>query len=454
MHALPPLVRPPAFRRNAWTMAILAAASLAACGGGGGGDTGGATETPQGTGSGTVPIDAVGARADAFYLKVDETLNSADALAAATGGNTFASWNPKGTKEYFAPGMRVSFFGDPTGCASGTKLGAVSGADASDLSQMASRTGLQVSAPELTWLPSGNSPGCTGVADRKGPSGVYVDPRAGGGLALYTSAGPRDDGRGEFFGVFGAAGQDGAGTNANLTGTYLAFRQAWRTDKAIKPFLNGNQAGTARILVSQALNGAALGSSDSTLTQGQQIFSLHLINKTCLAWRSSTALPCQMNYLFTAAIQRNNLSDWSQVGWAQKVRVWYDAAQGGIPIVEGLIKSRDVASIETDTGWDMFSSKGHGTQHGPYAYRSFDVRISMPQLTSLLRILTGRQLGIAPATVTEEQLQAMWSADWQDPKAWVVESLNVGQEMSSADRSKPVWMGGHVRELYVGPAGA
>lgn len=439
---------------SGWLLTTMAVAMLAACGGGGGADTTSSTETPQNNGGSTVTIDPVAAQAGAFYYKFDGSSSSAEALTAALGGETYSKWNPKGNPTFFAPGMRVSFFGDPTGCDALTKLGTVVNTTASALSQVASRTGLEVMQESLTWVPSGNSDGCSGVTDRQGPSAVYVVPKSAGGLALYTSAGPRTDGQAEFFGTFGSAGQDGQGTNANLTGTYVAFRQDWRSDDAVKPWKSDTGSGVARILVNQGLAATEVGSSSSTLTQVQQLFNLHVINKTCLAERSSSAQPCQLNYLFNSAIQRNNVTDWSAVSWAQNVRVWYDAAQGGIPIVEGPIKTTGTTTNETNTGWGMFSSKGYATQHSPFSNRSFDVRITMTQLKNLLKILTARSLDVEPSAVTEAQIAAMWSDDWAKPDAWVAESLTVAQEISSADRSKSVWLAGNVRQVYVGPAGS
>ena len=236
----------------------------------------------------------------------------------------------------------------------------------------------------------------------------------------------------------------------SISHSYLAFRQAWRSNPKVQPFLGSSQ--TARVLVHQAVSGTTLGASSGTLVQAQQLVSLHLINNTCRTEGITTGRPCQMNYLFNTAIMRNNVSDWSTVSWAQKVRVWYDAAQNGVPIIEGQLKAKGTASIDSENGLSMFTSQGYATQHSSFSPRSFDVRISMSQLSNALRILTGRALGISPSTVTNAQLATMWSADWNTPSAWVVESVTAAQEISSADRSRAAEIAGYVRKLYVGPS--
>ena len=332
-----------------------------------------------------------------------------------------------------------------------TKTGTVVNSSASDLSYATGKVGVGLPVPELSWVPSGNSSGCSGVSDRTGPSAVYLNADASnGGLAMYTSAGPRSDGKSAFFQQYQSTGQDGNGTNANIVGTYLAFRQTWRSNPTVQPFL-GSSA-TARVMVKQSVASATLGSSSGTLAQTQQLVSLHLINNTCRVEGITTGRPCQMNYLFNTAIMRNNVSDWSSVSWAQTVRVWYDAAQGGIPIIEGQLKSQGTASNDSENGLPMFTSQGYATQHSTFSPLSFDVRISMAQLTNALRILTGKALGIAPSAVTADQLTTMWSADWNNPSAWVAESVTAAQEISSADRNRAVEIAGFVRQLYVGPA--
>ena len=458
-----PISAPAAHRPLGLALALSLAGVLGACGGGGGGGSSSQTETGQGstagsggstgTGSGTttVTIDAVGAQSHAFFFNVDGSQTSATALETSTGGSTLGQWNPVGSSSFFAPGMKVSFFGDPQGCATLTKTGTVVNSSASELSYVTGKVGVSLTTPELSWVPSGNSSGCSGVSDRTGPAAVYLNASAStGGLSMYTSAGPRSDGKSDFFQQFQSTGQDGNGTNANIVGTYLAFRQNWRSNPTVQPFLGSSQ--TARVLVHQAVSGTTLGAASGTLAQAQQLVSLHLINNTCRTEGITTGRPCQMNYLFNTAIMRNNVSDWSTVSWAQNVRVWYDAAQGGIPIIEGQLKAKGTASTDSENGLPMFTSQGYATQHGTFGPRSFDVRISMAQLTNALRILTGRALGIAPSAVTNDQLATMWSADLNNPSAWVAESGTAAQEISSADRSRPVEIAGYVRQLYVGPA--
>ncbi|MCA6218330.1 hypothetical protein KGA65_17480 [Ideonella sp. B7] len=451
------------FGQRPLVLALALAGMLSACGGGGGATSasgGGQSESSQGNtsnpGSGSstpavVTTDAVSAQAHAFFFNVDGSQTSASALEAATGGSTLGQWNPVGSSAFYAPGLKVSFFGDPQGCDALTKTGTVVNGSAGDLSYVTGKVGVSLPTSELSWVPSGSTTGCSGVSDRSGPSAVYLNADASaGGLALYTSAGPRGDSKPEFFQQFQSTGQDGNGTNANIVGTYLAFRQTWRSNPTVQPFVGTSQ--TARVLVNQAVTATTLGASSGALAQVQQLVNLHLINNTCRVEGITAGRPCQMNYLFNTAIARNNVTDWSTVSWAQTVRVWFDAAQGGVPIIEGQLQAKGTASTDSENGLSMYTSQGNATQHGTFSPMSFDVRITMSQLANALRILTGKALGIAPTAVTEAQLAAMWSADWNNPSAWVAESVTAAQEISSADRTRSVDIAGYVRQLYVGPA--
>jgi len=436
-------------------LAMVAGGMITACGGGGGGSTVAAgtppAETPQGT-QGNVVIDPVIAQADAFLFTVDGSQTDLPTLERTTGGSTYASWNPVNSPGFFSPGLKVSFFGDPDGCPVGTKVGAVHSLPGAQLQYAAGLTGITPSQDQLIWVPSGDTGACTGVADRDGPAAVYINPDpASGGMALYTSSGPRGDGQAPFFRPYGVGGQNGDGVNANNVGTYVAFRQVWRQNATVRPWRGA--AASARILVNQGVGATELGSAAGSTAQVQQIMAAHFINTTCQQGGITGGRPCQLNYLFHVALQRNNVSDWNSVAWSQTVRVWYDKAQGGIPIIEGPIKDSGVSSNEVATDLPMFSSKGYATEHGPFSNRSFDVRISQAQLVSVLRILTARQTGLALDQVNDAALATMWGADWNNADAWTAESVSTNQEISNPDPARTAWIAGNVRQVYIGPAG-
>ena len=222
-------------------LALLMSATLAACGGGGGG--GGApgnTETAQNlpapapapapSGPQAAQIDALDDNAQAFHFQVDDSLASEAALQAAAGGSTYSAWNPTGSPELFAAGLKVNFFGRGSGCDLNASNGPVGQGSDAILPVVANATGVSVSAP-WRWAPSGGFAPCsTEAQSRQGPNMVTLNPAssAGGGVGLYTRTGPDAEGQTSLLRPFDATGQNGSGANADINGTFVTFRQDWR----------------------------------------------------------------------------------------------------------------------------------------------------------------------------------------------------------------------------------
>jgi hypothetical protein len=79
------------------------------------------------------------------------------------------------------------------------------------------------------------------------------------------------------------------------------------------------------------------------------------------------------------------------------------------------------------------------------------MRISFAQLTNVLRIVTGRQGGVSPAGVTNEQLKGTWGSQWADPAQWSLVTVAVGQEVHNPYSHGESSIGGAFSSLYVGP---
>lgn len=434
---------------------LLAIALLvSACGGGGGGDTapetgGGGGEQAQDNGNSTGPTPQDGP--DVLYFRPSAALAAAGAVDKVSGGNKlFAAWNPRDPNTALKPGMKVMFFGSAQGCAAGTEGPLVSLAD-SRLAAVASLTSMPHAAalPALRWTPAAASAGCDAEAQgRSGASTVFLNADdSSGAVGMLTTSGKQDDGNAPFFGPFGAGGQNGAGTNAHITGTFVNFRQPWGVADPLQPWI-GNAA--ARVRSVQSMGAVQLDTAGEAVQAKQQMMATFL-NTTCI--RTLTGQPCQVQYLFNTAIARSGVSDWSQVSWFKNGDVWFDPVQGNIPIVDGPIYASGQMTTDSKTRLPLFVSQGSATQHQAFAGRTFDVTISFDQLQNVLRIVAASRLSVDRASLSDAQIASVWGSAWNDRNAWVLLTGHVGQEVYNPSSTHKVQIGGGFKSLYIGPQG-
>jgi hypothetical protein len=346
--------------------------------------------------------------------------------------------------------MKVMFFGAAQGCQAGTQ-GPLTGLSDSRLAAVAGLTKLPHSAalPTLRWTPSGAASGCDAQSHgREGASAVYLNADdSAGAVGMLTTSGKQDDGETPFFGPYGAGGQNGKGTNAHITGTFVGFRQAWGAADPLQPWTG---AAVARVRSVQSLGAIQLDTAGPAVQAKQQMMATFL-NTTCS--RNVSGQPCQVQYLFNTAIARSGVSNWSQVSWFKNGDVWFDPAQGGIPIVDGPIYSSGQMTTDSKTRLPLFVSQGSATQHAAFSGRTFDVTIGFDQLQNVLRIVAARKLGVALSSLTATQIAQVWGPAWNDRKAWVVLSGQIGQEVYNPSAEHKVQIGGGFNSLYVGPQG-
>lgn len=460
--------------RQAGLMTTLIAMALlvAACGGGGGGgadtepptaggtDTGGGTDGGTDVGGGTGQVDDLGGSTgplpkdgpDALFFRPTATLAAAGAIDRVSGGSAlFAAWNPNDPKTALKPGMKIMFFGRAQGCAGGTQ-GPLTALSDARLARIASLTSLPHAAalPALRWTPSGHANGCdTQAQDRDGASAVFVnaDDKAGA-VGMLTTSGRQEDGKAPFFGPYDAAGQNGAGANAYITGTFINFRQAWGAADPLQPWTG---TASARVRSVQSMGAVQLETVAGKAVQVKQQMMATFLNRSCM--KETTGQPCQIQYLFNTAIARSGVSDWSQVAWFRNGDVWFDPAQGGIPIVDGPIFGSGTITSDSKSKLPLFVSQGTATQHAAFADRTFDVTIGFEQLANVLRIVAGRKLNIAWSSVTDQQLASIWGSGWNRREDWLLLSGHVGQEVYNPNSDQRVQIGGGFKSLFVGPQG-
>lgn len=446
--------------------AVLVSLALASCGGGGGGGGSSAVVTPEtpqsnnnssGGGSTAVVIDAIVPTAESFRFQVNSALSTDDGLQAAAGGAVFATWNPTGSERLYAAGMKINFFGQGRGCNTPANDGPVANGDDAALSDVGTRTGIDTSASGLRrWSPSGAFSAC--AADSQGLSGpnmVVLNPSTatGGGVGLYTGTGV-STGNASLLQPYTSAGQNGNGTNANINGTFVQFRQDWRSAPR-RPWVGSPipTVADARVVASQTVRAINVGTEviSGSPVQAKQQITVNFVNASCVDGGVTSARPCQLHYLFNTAIQRAGIDDWSSVAWFQNGKVWFDAAQGGIPVIEGPAKAAGTTITDDSTGLGLFVSRGNTAQFQAFSNLDFDLRISFDQLLNALRIVVARQNGSTPSAVSDAQMASTWGSRWNDRTAWALMSVAQAQEVHNPIAGRQASIGGSFSQLYVGP---
>ncbi|MFD2453883.1 hypothetical protein [Ideonella paludis] len=269
-----------------------------------------------------------------------------------------------------------------------------------------------------------------------------------GAVALVTTSGPQADGRAPFLGPFNAQGQNGQGANAYISGSFVNFRQPWWKADPLQPWLT---SGTARIQSVQSVGGVRVPSASSVVVQAKQQMMATFLNTSCARELSAQGKPCQIQYLFNTSIQRSGVSDWSLVDWFNKPGIWFDPAQGNIPVVDGPVPSAGRAAIEPTMGVALYSSQGSSTQYRAFAGRTFDVTITFEQLKHVLRYTTAKATSSALETLSDAQLRSEWGTGWDQPSAWVLLSADIGQEVYNPAAGLRVEIAGGFSSMFVGP---
>ncbi|WP_396270021.1 hypothetical protein [Ideonella sp.] len=380
------------------------------------------------------------------------------AAAAQTGalesvvdqGSLFTAWNPNDHNTALKPGMKVMFFGTAQGCAAGTQ-GPLLPIPKARLDELADLTGFPAIAvlDKLTWTPSGNAEGCDGsTRSRSGGSSVFInadDQR--GAVAILTTSGPQSDGVAPFLGPFDAKGQNGTGANAHIMGSFVNFRHAWWKADPLQPWLTN---GVARLQSVQSIGVLRVAAASSVTAQVKQQMMATFLNTTCAKELGSQGKPCQIQYLFNTGIQRTGVSDWSTVDWFNKPGIWFDPAQGNIPVVDGPVPVSGQTAVEPAMGVALYTSQGSSTQHKAFTGRVFDVAITFAQLQHVLRYTTAKATSSPVSSVSESQLQREWGSEWNQPSAWVLLSADIGQEVYNPDTNTRVEIAGGFTSIYAG----
>ncbi|MEZ5540865.1 MAG: hypothetical protein R3F42_02360 [Pseudomonadota bacterium] len=367
----------------------------------------------------------------------------------------YSAWNPRNDQELLAPGLKVLFFGEGTGCDRTAANGPTAAHGNPYVQRSHELTGIDYT-PELgmTWTPVGDLAACDPAAHRMaGDAFVHLNPAAAnGGVALFTTNGRDATGRTPFLQPFPATGRNGTGNNAFITGTFVAFRFGTGTAFGILPWqrsANGLEP-LLEIRSTQSVARVLLPAADSqaseTSAQAKQQLAFTLLNRHCLHTLGGPGRLCQIQYLLNIAVYRSGIEDWDAVDWFRDAAVRADPAQGGMPVVHGPIPASGETAHEARTGYALYSSAGTPTQHAPFSGRTFTVRITFPQLLHAVRAATAARLDKVATDITDTDLRTEFGAHWDDPAEWSLLAVNVGQEVYNRTREQAS-IGGNFQTL-------
>lgn len=399
-------------------------------------------------------IEAWPENTTAFRLNSPALLLDQHHVRTLVDGDIVAAWNPRGSQA-LTPGMKVMFFGNGVGCDNPVRNAAVATVRSTgqDLQLPAAieQTGMNlVEAASLTlWTPSAEGNPCAASSpSSQGPNLAYVDTTGNGAIGLYTQSGASPEGGQPLLTAFDARGADGEGSNSHIVSTFVGFRMPWWRDQAIRPWIGvWPDTKPARISSEQVLGSIEVG-RNATVQAKQQIV-VSLLNLSCQANRNQVAGPCQVQYLFNTAIARSD----QNLPANNSARVWFDAMQGGIPIVAGHVPNYGDIAKDIETDFPLYESRGSATQKSPFSNATFDLRVSFSDFINAMKIVTAKRIGKNQMAVNENDISGVFGALWNDPREWVLVSTSVGQEIYN-DRlaDSRSWIGGRVISLYVGGA--
>jgi hypothetical protein len=369
----------------------------------------------------------------------------------------YAAWNAKDPKLVLKPGLKVLFFGRAQGCEVGLEGGPVSVDGNAKFGEAEALTGVPIgpAGKVRSWTPRPDTGRCDSKArSTSGDSFVLVNEDAQrGGIALFTFTGESRSGGRSFFTPFGGEGQNGTGTNAYIEGTFVVFRFDWRKDKAIVPWSEQDKSDERKVEIRSTQSVATASAGDKPAEHAIQVkqqLIVSFINPACMQARSAVKSKCQLQYLFNLDVVRAGVRDWSQVAWFRSANVFFDPAQGGIPVVHGPLGIKGEIGQESSSRLDLYTSLGEPSQHGTFKDKTFRVSISFAQFRNALRLITAKQVAKPPQEIVAADLRAMFGDQWGNPAQWVLLSTNVSQEVHNPDPALRAYIGGSVRSLYVG----
>lgn len=376
----------------------------------------------------------------------------------------YSAWNANDLSSVLKPGMKVMFFGRGEGCDLHASGGPVTNEGTSRFEQALKLTGipLAVTGKGQRWAPSANTPQCDqSVREQVGDSFVHVneDP-VSGGIGMFTFTGPDQNGRRSFFRQFGKDGKNGTGANANIEGSFVAFRFDWQKGNTVRPWATDDglpidqrnaEFRTVQSVVAVSVGDAVTKRGDEPV-QAKQQFIAAFINRACFQNAGAKKNLCQLQYLFNVAVYRSGVKDWANVKWFKFAGLLVDPVQGGMPVIHGPIAKKGEACVDQKTGLELYTSLGEASRHDVFKDKTFRVQVSFEQLKNALKIIAANYLKKNHNEVILSDLGGLFGDRWNDPSEWLLLSINVSQEVFNPTSDTRVLIGGSVKEIAAGLA--
>jgi hypothetical protein len=374
------------------------------------------------------------------------------ALASGPGaGAIFAYWDPRlsaANPHVHDPGFHISFFGTGQGCAEGALNGPVGPLDAAQARQLvAPGTAFSPASGARVWSPLPDAAQCGAAPHRAGPAFLAA---SGSGVPMQLFTAVEQPGSGAFWGPFGVRGQVGKGTNAASDGTFLNWALDWQHGHGIQPWADGNASHDITVSTDEAVPATMVQYRPAGVrpSQAHQKFELGFYNTACLAAVSNKIL-CQLRVMFDVALVRQQGTDWSRLKFAQQAHLLFDRAQGGLPIIEGPLEQNGELTYLGRSGAAVWRSTGAPTQHGPFQMQHFGATFNFKQLLETLHAVAAHEQR-QNASSDGADMPSMFGPRWNDPAAWTIGLVTIGQEVHVGDRATAAYIGGEVASLTVG----
>jgi len=308
------------------------------------------------------------------------------------------------------------------------------------------------------WAPSADTEQCdNGIRGQVGDSFVHVneDPSVGG-IGIFTFTGPDQKGRRSFFRQFDKSGQNGSGANANIEGTFVAFRFAWGKGDTVSPWAGVSQPvaqrkadfRTVQSVAVVSVGDGAEGKSGEPV-QAKQQFIVALINRSCFQNGGGKKRLCQLQYLFNLAVYRTGVSDWSTVKWFTSGGLFMDVAQGGMPVINGPVGKKGETTVSQGSGLELYTSLGDPSQHDVFKDKDFHIQISFDQFKNALKLIAAKSLNKNAEQVTPSDMSSIFTQSWDDPNEWMLISTNVSQEIYNPYENVRSYLGGAIRGIAI-----
>jgi len=195
-----------------------------------------------------------------------------------------------------------------------------------------------------------------------------------------------------------------------------------------------------------------VGGGRENVVQAKQEFIISLINRECARRNGPQSKSCVFQYVFNIAVYRAGVTDWNQERWFKNGGLFFDPAQGGLAVIHGPIGQNGETTVDDATQLSLFTSLGDSTYHTLFSNKNFRIQITFDQLRNALKIIAGRLTKQSPHNIAPSEMRSVFGEKWDDPDQWVLTTINVAQEVYNPIETRRAYIGGSIREIYVGAA--